>query len=66
VPNHLIAIAPRHSSVSANDQDPETLFPVALAVLALAHSAFAQYGGQGLGSALSSDPLSHQGQVRAG
>lgn len=42
------------------------LFPVALAVLALAHSAFAQYGGQGLGSALSSDPLSHQGQVRPG
>jgi HEAT repeat protein len=41
-------------------------FPVALAVLALAHLAFAQYGGQGLGSALSSDPLSHQGQVRAG
>jgi len=41
-------------------------FPVALAVLALAHSAFAQYGGQGLGSALSSDPLSHQSQVRPG
>ncbi len=41
-------------------------FPVAIAVLALAHLAFAQYGGQGLGSALSSDPLSHQGQVRAG
>ncbi|MFZ2061485.1 MAG: HEAT repeat domain-containing protein [Candidatus Binatus sp.] len=41
-------------------------FPVALAVLAVAHSAFAQYGGQGLGSALSSDPLSHQSQVRAG
>jgi hypothetical protein len=41
-------------------------FPVALAILALAHSAFAQYRGQGLGSALSSDPLSHQGQVRAG
>ncbi|MFZ0677166.1 HEAT repeat domain-containing protein [Candidatus Binatus sp.] len=41
-------------------------FPVALAIVALAHSAFAQYGGQGLGSALSSDPLSHQGQVRPG
>jgi HEAT repeat protein len=44
----------------------ELFFPVALAVLALADLAFAQYGGQGLGSALSSDPLSHQGQVRAG
>jgi hypothetical protein len=41
-------------------------FPAAIAVLALADLAFAQYGGQGLGSALSSDPLSHQGQVRAG
>jgi len=41
-------------------------FAVALAVLALADLAFAQYGGQGLGSALSSDPLSHQGQVRPG
>jgi hypothetical protein len=41
-------------------------FLVALAVLALADLVFAQYGGQGLGSALSSDPLSHQGQVRAG
>lgn len=41
-------------------------FAVALAVLALADLALAQYGGQVLGSALSSDPLSHQGQVRAG
>ncbi len=39
---------------------------VALAVLALTDAAFAQYGGQGLGSALSSNPLSHQGQVRPG
>jgi HEAT repeat protein len=39
---------------------------VALAVLALTDAAFAQYGGQGLGSALSSDALSHQGQVRPG
>ena len=37
-----------------------------LAVLALTDAAFAQYGGQGLGSALSSNPLSHQGQVRPG
>jgi hypothetical protein len=28
--------------------------------------ALAQYGGQGLGSALSSNPMSHQGQMRAG
>src|SRR5271156_6945506 len=34
--------------------------------LAVPHLAFAQYGGQGLGSALSSNPLSHQGQVRPG
>src|SRR5271155_4051831 len=34
--------------------------------LAVPHLAFAQYGGQGLGSALSSSPLSHQGQVKAG
>lgn len=39
---------------------------VALAVLALTDAAFAQYGGQGLGSALSSNPLSRQGQVRPG
>jgi HEAT repeat protein len=39
---------------------------VALAVLALTDLVFAQYGGQGLGSALSSNPLSHQGQVRPG
>src|SRR5260370_5746011 len=37
-----------------------------LAVLALPAAAFAQYGGQGLGSALGSDALSHQGQVRPG
>ena len=29
--------------------------------LAIPHLAFAQYGGQGLGSALSSSPMSHQG-----
>src|SRR5271155_3030396 len=38
---------------------------VALA-LAIPHLAFAQYGGQGLGSALSSNPMSHQGQVKPG
>ena len=40
---------------------------VVLAVaLALPRIAFAQYGGEGLGSALSSNPLSHQGQVKPG
>ena len=39
---------------------------VASAAFALPALAFAQYGGQGLGSALGSDPLSHQGQVRPG
>src|SRR5271167_127925 len=34
--------------------------------LAVPHLAFAQYGGQGLGSALSSNPMSHQGDVKAG
>src|ERR1700691_5223496 len=34
--------------------------------LAVPHLALAQYGGQGLGSALSSNPMSHQGQVKAG
>jgi HEAT repeat protein len=34
--------------------------------LAVPHLAFAQYGGQGLGSALSSNPMSHQGQVKPG
>jgi len=34
--------------------------------LAVPHPAFAQYGGQGLGSALSSNPMSHQGQVKPG
>src|SRR5271170_2602999 len=39
----------------------------ALAVaLAVPHLALAQYGGQGLGSALSANPLSHQGQVKPG
>src|SRR5260370_15425361 len=36
------------------------------AVLALPHTAAAQYGGQGLGSALSSNPMSHQGEVKPG
>lgn len=36
------------------------------AALAIPHIAFAQYGGQGIGSALSSNPMSHQGQVRPG
>jgi hypothetical protein len=39
---------------------------VASAAFALPALAFAQYGGQGLGSALGSDPLSHQGQERPG
>src|SRR5271156_5775346 len=39
---------------------------IASAVFVFPAIAFAQYGGQGLGSALSSDPSSHQGQVRAG
>jgi HEAT repeat protein len=34
--------------------------------LAVPHFAFAQYGGQGLGSALSSNPMSHQGSVKPG
>jgi HEAT repeat protein len=34
--------------------------------LAVPHLAFAQYGGEGLGSALSSNPMSHQGQVKPG
>ena len=34
--------------------------------LAVPHLAFAQYGGQGLGSALSSNPMSHQGKVMPG
>jgi HEAT repeat protein len=34
--------------------------------LAIPQLAFAQYGGQGLGSALSSNPMSHQGQVKPG
>jgi len=34
--------------------------------LAVPHLAFAQYGGQGLGSALSASPMSHQGQVKPG
>ena len=33
--------------------------------LAIPHLAFAQYGGQGLGSALSSNPMSHQGTGEA-
>jgi HEAT repeat protein len=34
--------------------------------LTVPHLAFAQYGGQGLGSALSANPMSHQGQVKPG
>ena len=34
--------------------------------LAVPHLAFAQYGGQGLGSALSSNPMSHQGKQMPG
>jgi hypothetical protein len=36
------------------------------AALAVPQIALAQYGGQGLGSALSSNPMSHQGQVKPG
>ena len=36
------------------------------AALATPHLAFAQYGGQGLGSALSSNPMSHQSNVKPG
>ena len=36
------------------------------AALAIPHLAFAQYGGQGLGSALSSNPMSHQSNVKPG
>jgi hypothetical protein len=43
-----------------------TFVALTVIVLVLPDAAFAQYGGQGLGSALSSDPLSHQGQVRPG
>jgi hypothetical protein len=41
---------------------------ISLGVVALAipKLALAQYGGQGLGSALSSNPMSHQGQVKPG
>ena len=34
--------------------------------LAIPQLAFAQYGGEGLGSALSSNPMSHQGRVQPG
>jgi HEAT repeat protein len=34
--------------------------------LAIPQLAFAQYGGQGIGSALSSNPMSHQSQVKPG
>jgi len=36
------------------------------AALAVPHLALAQYGGQGIGSALSSNPMSHQSQVKPG
>ena len=39
---------------------------LAIGVAALPTLSMAQYGGSGLGSALSSNALSHQGQVRAG
>ena len=35
-------------------------------VLAAPQFAFAQYGGQGLGSALSGNPMSHQGMTKPG
>ncbi|MFZ2062645.1 MAG: HEAT repeat domain-containing protein [Candidatus Binatus sp.] len=42
-------------------------FVLALGIaVAVPRLAFAQYGGQGLGSALSSNPMSHQGQVKPG
>ena len=43
------------------------LVALALGVaLAIPRLAFAQYGGQGIGSALSSNPMSHQSQVKPG
>ena len=39
---------------------------IAVAAAAIPRIALAQYGGSGLGSALNADPLSHQGQVKAG
>ncbi len=48
------------------NKTPALFACIASAVLAIPAIAFAQYSGQGLGSALSSDPLSHQGQVRPG
>ena len=36
------------------------------AALAVPHLALAQYGGQGIGSALSSNPMSHQSSVKPG
>src|SRR5271156_4016890 len=44
-----------------------SLVAIALGLaIAVPRLAFAQYGGQGLGSALSSNPMSHQGQVKPG
>src|SRR5260221_10935272 len=37
-----------------------------VAALAVPHLALAQYGGQGIGSALSSNPMSHQSSVKPG
>ena len=39
---------------------------IAIGVAALPAMARAQYGGSGMGSALSADPMSHQGKVQAG
>ena len=39
---------------------------IVLGAAAMPGLALAQYGGSGMGSALSSDPMSHQGQVQAG
>ena len=39
---------------------------VVIGVAALPAFAHAQYGGSGMGSALSADPMSHQGKVQAG
>ena len=39
---------------------------VVIGVAALPALVHAQYGGSGMGSALSADPMSHQGKVHAG
>ena len=65
-----VASSPKMNAnpVASNAQMTKTLvfFALLLCRDGTWRLSFAQYGGQGLGSALSSDPSSHQGQVRAG